>query len=124
MKVLYVEDDSLLRELYNLKLSKAGYLVDTAVNGEDGLAKAKSFLPDLILLDILMPKLDGLGMLKLLRQDPATQHIPVILLTNSPSLPNARECEALGITNVFLKANVTPAQLVSYLQTFFSKQSS
>lgn len=81
-KILYVEDDISLRLSLIAKLEKAGFNVISAVNGQEGLKLANSEKPDLILLDILMPVMDGLTMLEKLRQgNDYCQHVPVILLT-------------------------------------------
>lgn len=119
-KILIVEDEPLLRKLYETKLSDAGYEVVTATNGEEGFQQAKSVKPDLILSDVLMPKMDGYAMLKLIRDNPKTKKIPVMIMTNTPAMPNARECEKLGIVKALFKANVTPSQLVALLQGYFT----
>jgi len=121
-KILIVEDELLILSLYKMKLEKAKYKVETAKNGEDGFQKTKKFKPDLIILDILMPKVDGYQMLKMMREEPKTKNIPVIIMTNTPSLPNARESQTLGVVKGLFKADVTPSQLVSYIKEFFRKQ--
>ena len=81
-KVLLVEDSKFLRMANEQALSKAGFLVSTAVDGEEALQVAKDNLPDIILLDMLLPKLSGPEVLKALKANPATVHIPVIVLTS------------------------------------------
>jgi CheY-like chemotaxis protein len=118
-KILIVEDEMLIRDLYVQKLSKVGFQVEYAVNGQDGLEKAASFQPDLIILDILMPIMDGHTMLKHLKKQSITDKIPIIIMTNTPSLPNADEARHMGIANALFKVNVTPSQLVSHVTEFF-----
>ena len=81
-KILIIEDDKFLRELIAQKLLKENYDISEAVDGEEGLKKSLAEHPDLILLDIRMPKMDGMTMLKLLRQDPWGKDAKVIILTN------------------------------------------
>ena len=120
--ILIVEDDPLLRQLYATKLADQGYQVSVAVNGQDGFEQAQGLRPDLILLDILMPKVDGLTMLKMIRSDSNTTNIPVIIMTNTPSLPSAHECRQLGIIKALFKINITPSQLATEIQEYFKNQ--
>ena len=83
-KLLLIEDDSLMIRMYQRKFEYVGFELQTALNGEDGLVKVKEFMPDLVLLDIMMPKMNGLEVLKALKADPEEEirNIPVVLLTN------------------------------------------
>lgn len=81
-KILLVEDDPLMIRMYQRKLLNDNYEVGVAVDGEEGLAKIRSFRPDLVLLDIMMPKINGLQVLERMKSDPTTSQIPVIILTN------------------------------------------
>jgi len=80
--ILLVEDDPMLTELYQTKLEMEGFRVSVANDGEAGLKQAGVLKPDLMLLDIMLPKLNGFEVLKSVKKDPATQAIPVIVLTN------------------------------------------
>jgi two-component system alkaline phosphatase synthesis response regulator PhoP len=80
-KILVVDDEKKIRELLELRLSSAGYEVLQAKDGEEGVMQAKAQRPDLILMDVMMPKMDGAEAVKCLQEDPATQNIPVIFLT-------------------------------------------
>jgi CheY-like chemotaxis protein len=81
-KVLLVEDSKFLRMATERSLSNAGYLVSTAADGEEALQVANDKLPDLILLDMMLPKISGPNVLKALKENPATMHIPVVVLTS------------------------------------------
>jgi CheY-like chemotaxis protein len=81
IKILLVDDSKFLRLAAERALARAGYSVSSAVDGEQGLAMARVSMPDLILMDILLPKMTGLDVLKALKKDPATAEIPVVVLT-------------------------------------------
>ena len=81
LKVLVIEDEPLLNEMITKSLKLEGYLVESAVTGEDGLRKVRELKPDLVLLDVLLPKIDGWDVLTRLRDDPRTRDLPVIMLT-------------------------------------------
>ena len=81
IRVLLIEDDQFLRRACEVSLKKRGFTVMTAVDGEEGLQQARTATPDIILLDMLMPKLSGLDTLKRLKNDERTQRIPVVILS-------------------------------------------
>lgn len=112
-KILIVDDDPLLVRMYQKKFQNDGYIVDTAANGEDALSKTGSFVPDLILLDVMMPKIDGLEVLKQLKQNVTTKNIPVVMLTNvsGSDADNQRGLE-LGAVAYLVKSNYTPREVV------------
>ncbi len=80
-KILVVDDDPEVRELLGFNLKKAGFAIGTAANGVEALKKACSVSPDLILLDLMMPELDGFAVCEILRRDPATSAIPILIVT-------------------------------------------
>ncbi len=80
--LLIVEDEASLRNVLTDKLTREGFLVDQAHDGAEGLKEIKKHMPDLILLDIIMPEMDGVSMLKKLREDKETENIPVIIISN------------------------------------------
>jgi CheY-like chemotaxis protein len=109
--VLLIEDDEATAEMYRLRLSNDGYTVVHASDGESGLARALSDHPDLIYLDVRLPKLDGFQVLEQLRANPQTQAIPVVILTNYGE-PELRERGLeLGALEFLVKADTTPASL-------------
>lgn len=80
--ILLIEDDPMLTELYQTKLEMEGFKVSVSTDGEDGLAQIKKNKPDLVLLDIMLPKMNGFAVLKAIKQSPTLRQIPVIVLTN------------------------------------------
>jgi CheY-like chemotaxis protein len=102
-KVLLVEDSKFLRMATERSLSNAGYLVSTASDGEEALQVANDKLPDIILLDMMLPKVSGLNVLKALKENPATMHIPVIVLT-SLSQKNEEKLLSEGAAAYFEKS--------------------
>jgi DNA-binding response OmpR family regulator len=109
--VLLVEDDPAVLEMYRLKLELDGYRVNTAVDGEDGLSKAGSLTPDIIFLDIRLPKLDGLEVLRRLRAEDKTRNIPVIILSNYDEEDLVARGLHLGAHEYLIKARTTPSSL-------------
>jgi DNA-binding response OmpR family regulator len=110
-RILLVEDDRYLRRACEATLQRRGFTVRVASDGEEGLRLARSENPDLILLDLLMPKMSGLEMLRALRSDEDTCRIPVLVLSNSSSPRDAGEVSALGIEGYWVKANLSLKEL-------------
>ncbi|MFA5995098.1 MAG: response regulator [Patescibacteria group bacterium] len=111
-KILLVEDDEMLHDMYTQKFKNHGYTVVSAYNGADGVKLAEAEQPDLILLDVIMPKMDGFVALKKMRKNPATVNIPVILLTNLGQEEDVKKGKELGADDYFIKANHTPQEVV------------
>jgi DNA-binding response OmpR family regulator len=111
VEVLLVEDDPAVLEMYRLKLELDGYRVNTAVDGEDGLSKAGELDPDIIFLDIRLPKLDGLEVLRRLRSADKTRNIPVIILSNYDEEDLVARGLHLGAHEYLIKARTTPSSL-------------
>ncbi len=111
VKVLLIEDDAAAAEMYRLRLAADGYAVVVGGDGEQGLRMAVEEAPDFIYLDLRLPGLDGFEVLERLRENPATTHIPVIILSNYGE-PELRERGLkLGALEFLVKADTTPAQL-------------
>jgi DNA-binding response OmpR family regulator len=109
--VLLVEDDPAVLEMYRLKLELDGYRVSTATDGEDGLKKAGALSPDIIFLDIRLPKLDGLEVLRKLRAQDQTRDIPVIILSNYDEEDLVAGGLRLGAHEYLIKSRTTPSSL-------------
>ena len=118
-RILVIEDDTYTRELYEEVLKEANFEVVTALDGEEGLAKAKEGGYDLILLDIMMPKLDGLEVLRSLKENkPEKKNGPIIVLTNLAHDPVIREAINLGATSYLIKTDLNPDQLIKEVKGF------
>ena len=104
--ILLAEDDRILRKAGEATLKKKGYTVIAAVDGEDALAKAREHKPDLILLDVIMPKLQGFEVLASLKQDSSTPDIPVIMLSNLQEESDIRKAADAGALGYLVKSNV------------------
>jgi CheY-like chemotaxis protein len=121
-KVLLVDDDNALRQLYAVQLG-ANYVVLEAPDGEQGVALARSEKPDLIMLDIMMPKLDGVAALTQLKQDAQTKSIPVVMLTNFGQENLVQQAFSSGATDYLLKYKVTPAEMAEKVGQVLSLKS-
>lgn len=120
-KILLVDDDALLVRMYQKKLENDGYEVTTASDGEVAFAKVEEFKPDLILLDIMMPKINGLQVLAKLKEDKATANIPVILLTNvGGSEDDANRGLELGAVAYLVKATNRPKAIIEKVKEILS----
>lgn len=120
-KILIIEDDRFISKMYQTKLDLEGYQVDAAENGMQGLEKAKSFNPNLILLDLLMPELDGFGVLEALRGDESTKNIPVIVMSNLGQEDHVKKAMALGAKTYIVKSQFTPSNVVEKIKELMSK---
>jgi len=119
--ILIIEDDYFIRELYERQLNKRGYTVVSAADGAEGLVKAAEVNPNLILLDIMLPKLNGLDLLGTLKAKPETQNIPVVLLTNLGQESVIKEGFKLGAKGYLIKSAYTPEQIINEVESFLSE---
>lgn len=111
VRVLFVEDDASVAQMYRLKLELDGYVVEVAADGLEALERAKAVRPDIIFLDIRLPKLDGLGVLERLRADDATGRIPVVILSNWNEEELVERGVQLGALDHLIKSQTTPTRL-------------
>ncbi len=118
IKVLLIEDNYLLRELYIRVIHKAGFEALAAIDGEEGLKIASEQNPALILLDIMIPKLNGIEVLKKLKENPGTSGIPVYLLTNLGQETIIRQALDIGAEKYLLKTNTPPHKLIELITSF------
>lgn len=121
-KILLIEDDITLAQMYEKKFLKDGFRIVSAYDGLDGLKKTTSEKPDLVLLDIILPKLDGLALFKKMRSQTETFNTPVILLTNVGDEDAIYECFKLGAVDYLVKSAVTPQQVVSKVEGFLAER--
>jgi CheY-like chemotaxis protein len=115
-RVLIVEDDDVLRDLYSLRLGMEGFAVETACDGLEGLERVQAEMPDLIILDMLMPRLDGMGFLNQFRKLAQPPPPKVIVASNKSSSQSAHEAKTLGAVEYLIKSQITPDDLVGYVK--------
>jgi CheY-like chemotaxis protein len=118
VRVLFVEDDPAVAQMYKLKLELDGYRVEVAEDGELALKMATANLPDIIFLDIRLPKLDGLGVLEALRKDPRTKAVPVVILSNYSERELVERGLKLGALEYLIKSQTTPAKLAGGVESW------
>lgn len=110
-KIAIIEDDSVISQMYRMKFEADGFDVQLANNGKRGVALVENFLPDMILLDLQMPEMNGVDALEIIRKNDWGKNIPVIILTNLGEEESPKELRSLGIHSYIVKANLTPRQV-------------
>ena len=115
-KILIIEDDKFLRELIVKKLVKEGYEISEAVDGEEGIKKVKEEKPDLVLLDLILPGIDGFEVLSRTKEDPALSQIPVIILSNLGQKEEVERGLKLGAIDYLIKAHFTPGEIIEKIR--------
>ncbi len=121
IKVLIVEDDRFLRELLIRKLEGQGFIISTAVEGKEALSKAKEELPQLILLDLILPGIDGFEVLKQIKEDSQINKIPVIILSNLGQQEEVEKGLKLGAADYLVKAHFTPDEIIGKIKEVLGK---
>lgn len=111
-KIAIIEDDPTINQMYRMKFEAAGFDVELADNGKRGVALVESFKPDMILLDLQMPEMDGAEALEVIRKKDASKHTPVIILTNMGEEESPKNLKTLGVHSYIVKADLTPSQVV------------
>ncbi|MCX6791045.1 MAG: response regulator [Candidatus Gribaldobacteria bacterium] len=111
-KILFVEDEAASQKSLGFTLSNTGYEVVSALDGETGLRLAKSEKPDLVLLDLILPKMDGFEVLEQLKSDPETKEIPIIILTNLERMDDVERALALGAKTYLTKSSYSLVEVV------------
>lgn len=119
-KILIVEDDEAINNMYQTKLKQDGYQVLSAFNGSDALEMAKKEKPDLILLDVILPQLDGFSILEELRGSKENAKTPVIMLTNLSTEEDQAKAKKIGATDYIVKANLTPAEVNAIVKKYLN----
>lgn len=120
-KILIIEDEKLLAEMYRDRFTQEGYKVSLAFTSEEGIGLARKEKPDFILLDILLPKENGVGFLKRLKQEPDISSIPVAAFSNYDDPHTRKEAESFGIKAYLLKTDFTPQDLVKKIKGYLSE---
>jgi two-component system alkaline phosphatase synthesis response regulator PhoP len=111
LKILYVEDEPFIASALVRVLEQAGYQVEVAVDGEKGIEAANKEPFDLILLDLILPRIDGFEVLKQLKEGPATKNIPVIILSNLSAEEDKKKAKDLGAIDFMVKAFANPLDI-------------
>ena len=114
--ILIIEDDKFLRELIAQKLIKEGFEISEAVDGEEGMKKVKEEKPDLVLLDLILPGIDGFEVLSKMKEDPALASIPVIILSNLGQKEDVEKGLKLGAVDYLIKAHFTPGEIIEKIK--------
>ena len=119
-KILFIEDEAALQKTFGDILGAEGFQVISAIDGEIGLRLAESEKPNLIILDLILPKLHGLEVLKNLKGNKETQNIPVIILTNLGDLENIEKALELGATTYMVKSDYTLDDIIEKVKKAIS----
>ena len=119
--ILFIEDESTLQKTFGDILGKAGYEMISALDGETGLKLAKNKKPDLVLLDLILPKMHGFEVLKELKGDPETKDIPIIVLTNLEGLEEVNKAIELGAKTYLVKTQYTLEEVMAKIQKAFEE---
>jgi CheY-like chemotaxis protein len=116
--LLIIDDEPAICDMYKIKLEQRGYKVFTALGGPEGIEIAKKEKPSIILLDIIMPKVNGFDVLKTLKETAETKAIPVFMTTNLPEHTSGEKAKSLGAVNYLVKAEYEPAMLADVIDRY------
>lgn len=119
-RILIIEDEEYLSDMYQMKFEHEGYEVKVAVDGESGIEIAKTMRPDLVLLDIVLPKMNGFQVMRALREHPKTRKLKVYYLSNLGQDEEIEQGMKEGADGFLIKTDVTPAQLVDCVERIFA----
>lgn len=119
--ILIIEDDSFISDMYKIKFESEGFGVKVATDGIQGLEVAQRWQPDLVLLDVVMPKMDGFTVLQNFKEKPEVRDIPVIMLTNLGQKDSVSKALKLGAADYIIKAHFTPLEVVEKIKEFLNK---
>lgn len=119
--MLLVEDDITLRDLYAARFGMEDFQLEVATDGETGLAKVQEMMPDVVLLDLRIPKLNGFEVLRRIRENPQTKNIPVIVLTALSGDDDRRKVMELGATAFLTKAETMPKEVLAHVKKVINK---
>ena len=119
-KILFIEDDPLIVKIYTTRLTADGHEVLSAENGEDGIKLAETATPDLVILDIMMPKIDGFGVLEKLRANEQMKTKPILVYSNLAQEEEIKRAQTLGATEFIIKANLSPTEMVAKIKQYLA----
>jgi two-component system phosphate regulon response regulator PhoB len=115
-RILFVEDDDALASVYVTRLQAEGFDVKRVNNGEDALVTALAYHPDLVLLDVMMPKVSGFEVLDILRNTPETANLRIVMLTALSQEADKKRAEALGVDDYLVKSQVVIADVIARIK--------
>lgn len=121
MKILIIEDEDMLSNVIKEEFSDAGYVIEVAKDGEEALGLAKNFLPQLILLDLVLPKKGGLDVLSEIKSDPELKKVPVIILSNMAEDESIKKALAMGAEDYFIKAQNSISEILEKVRKYIKK---
>jgi two-component system, OmpR family, alkaline phosphatase synthesis response regulator PhoP len=124
INIILIEDDSVLAEMYVQKFTREGFGISHALDGDEGIKLIRAKRPDLVLLDIMMPKKSGIEVLQELRDAPETKDVAVVLLSNVGDQEYIDKGMALGASGYLLKSNYTPSEVVDKIRGILAEQKS
>ncbi|MBN1262899.1 MAG: response regulator [Candidatus Pacebacteria bacterium] len=117
--ILLVEDDLPMVKMYSTKFKTEGFNVETAYDGEEGLVKLAEKKIDLVVLDLMIPKIGGMDVLEKVRTNERLNKIPVIILSNLSQDQDIKKAKELGVQHFLIKSNYTPSQVVAFVKSYF-----
>lgn len=120
-KLLIIEDDRFIAKMYQTKLNLEGFDVEVAENGAIGVEKIKSFGPDLVLLDIIMPEMDGFAVLEAIRDDDSINSTSVVVMSNLAQEDHLKRAKALGAKDYIVKSQFTPMDVVKKIKEVLAR---
>lgn len=120
-KILVVDDDLPLQEMYKERLELAGYDVAAASDGQEAIEKAREYRPDIILLDVMMPRANGFDVLETLRREESTSHIPVLMLTALVQESARERAKEAGAQGYIIKSETMPGEVIKKIQETLAK---
>ena len=115
-KIFLVEDDPFLIDIYTTKLKESGFSVEVSSEGEEAVGKIKENPPDLVVLDIVLPQIDGWEILKRIKADPILKKLKIIILSNLGQKEEVEKGTKLGAAKYLIKAHYTPSQVVEEIK--------
>jgi CheY-like chemotaxis protein len=122
LKILLIEDEPLVVRMYQKALTFDGFEVLTALTGKDGIAKAKAQKPDVILLDVMMPEMNGIEVLMELKKDPTIKNIPIIMLTNLSGEQDKQLALSKGAIEFWVKKDLNPMEVGEKIKQLFANK--
>lgn len=121
IKILIVDDDVFLLDMYSLKFKEAGFQIEVAENGEEAIKKAQEINPNVILLDVVMPKMDGIETLRKIKKDKIAESAKIVVLTNLGQKEDIEKGLKLGADDYIVKAHFTPTEVLNKVKALLGK---